>query len=405
METTATLSSQDTIGLFDQFVIPNYTRYPVSLVDGTGSWVTDAEGRRFLDLFPGWGCNILGYSPPAVVAAIQEQAARLIHVPNTWYIEQQGRFAEFLCSRSFGKAFFCNSGAEANEAAIKLARLHGSANGRYRTITFERGFHGRTLGTLTATAQPKYQEGLGPLMAGFRYAAMGDLDAVQGLVDSETCAIMIEPVQGEGGVHIPDPEFLRGLRNLCDQESLLLIFDEVQTGMGRTGTWFGYQQTGVKPDIITMAKGIAGGVACGAMIARDEIAGDLRPGMHASTFGGNSLAMAAGLATGMTIEKEHLLQNVTDNADHVRQRVTALQAELSIIREIRICGMMIGIDLKIPSGPAVGLCMDRGVLINATQDTVVRLLPALNIKREELDQGLDVVFEVLQQMAEQSQTS
>ena len=367
--------------------------------------VTDAEGRRFLDLFPGWGCNILGYSPPAVVAAIQEQAARLIHVPNTWYIEQQGRFAEFLCSRSFGKAFFCNSGAEANEAAIKLARLHGSANGRYRTITFERGFHGRTLGTLTATAQPKYQEGLGPLMAGFRYAAMGDLDAVQGLVDSETCAIMIEPVQGEGGVHIPDPEFLRGLRNLCDQESLLLIFDEVQTGMGRTGTWFGYQQTGVKPDIITMAKGIAGGVACGAMIARDEIAGDLRPGMHASTFGGNSLAMAAGLATGMTIEKEHLLQNVTDNADHVRQRVTALQAELSIIREIRICGMMIGIDLKIPSGPAVGLCMDRGVLINATQDTVVRLLPALNIKREELDQGLDVVFEVLQQMAEQSQTS
>ena len=405
METTATLSSQDTIGLFDQFVIPNYTRYPVSLVEGTGSWVTDAEGRRFLDLFPGWGCNILGDSPPAVVAAIQEQAARLIHVPNTWHIEQQGRFAEFLCSRSFGKAFFCNSGAEANEAAIKLARLHGSANGRYRTITFERGFHGRTLGTLTATAQPKYQEGLGPLMAGFRYAAMGDLDAVQGLVDSETCAIMIEPVQGEGGVHIPDPEFLRGLRNLCDQESLLLIFDEVQTGMGRTGTWFGYQQTGVKPDIITMAKGIAGGVACGAMIARDEIAGDLRPGMHASTFGGNSLAMAAGLATGMTIEKEHLLQNVTDNADHVRQRVTALQAELSIIREIRICGMMIGIDLKIPSGPAVGLCMDRGVLINATQDTVVRLLPALNIKREELDQGLDVVFEVLQQMAEQSQTS
>ena len=405
METTATLSSQDTIGLFDQFVIPNYTRYPVSLVEGTGSWVTDAEGRRFLDLFPGWGCNILGYSPPAVVAAIQEQAARLIHVPNTWYIEQQGRFAEFLCSRSFGKAFFCNSGAEANEAAIKLARLHGSANGRYRTITFERGFHGRTLGTLTATAQPKYQEGLGPLMAGFRYAAMGDLDAVQELVDSETCAIMIEPVQGEGGVHIPDPEFLRGLRDLCDQESLLLIFDEVQTGMGRTGTWFGYQQTGVKPDIITMAKGIAGGVACGAMIARDEIAGDLRPGMHASTFGGNSLAMAAGLATGMTIEKEHLLQNVTDNADHVRQRVTALQAELSIIREIRICGMMIGIDLKIPSGPAVGLCMDRGVLINATQDTVVRLLPALNIKREELDQGLDVVFEVLQQMAEQSQTS
>jgi acetylornithine/N-succinyldiaminopimelate aminotransferase len=400
METMASLSSQDTIELFDQYVIPNYTRYPVSLVEGTGSWVTDAEGRRFLDLFPGWGCNILGYSPPAVVEAIKEQASRLIHIPNTWYIEQQGRFAEFLCSRSFGKAFFCNSGAEANEAAIKLARLHGSPKGRYRIITFERGFHGRTLGALTATAQPKYHEGLGPLMAGFRYAPVDDLDAVRELVDNETCAIMIEPVQGEGGVRIPDPEFLQGLRDICDHNGLLLIFDEVQTGMGRTGTWFGYQQTGVTPDIITMAKGIAGGVACGAMIAQEEIAGDLRPGMHASTFGGNSLAMAAGLATGTTIEQENLLQHVTDNADHVRERLTRLQAELPIIRDVRVCGMMIGIDLSIPSGPAVGMCMERGVLINATQDTVVRLLPALNITRGDLDQGLDVVTEVLKQMAE-----
>jgi len=402
METMASLSSQDTIELFDQYVIPNYTRYPVSLVEGQGSWVSDAEGRRFLDLFPGWGCNILGYSPPAVVEAIQEQAARLIHVPNTWYIEQQGRFAEFLCSRSFGKAFFCNSGAEANEAAIKLARLHGSSKDRHRIITFERGFHGRTLGALTATAQPKYHEGLGPLMAGFRYAPMDDLDAVSELVDNQTCAIMIEPIQGEGGVRIPNPDFLHGLRDLCDDNDLLLIFDEVQTGMGRTGTWFGYQQTGVTPDIITMAKGLAGGVACGAMIAQEEIAGDLRPGMHASTFGGNSLAMAAGLATGTTIEQEDLLQHVTGNADHVRDRLLKLQDELSIIREVRVCGMMIGIELSIPSGPAVGLCMERGVLVNATQDTVVRLLPALNIRRDDLNQGLDAVTEALKQMAEQA---
>lgn len=395
------LSSQDTIELFDQFVIPNYTRYPVSLVEGDGSWVSDAEGRRFLDLFPGWGCNILGYSPPAVVEAIQQQAARLLHVPNTWYTEQQGKFAEFLCSRSFGKAFFCNSGAEANEAAIKLARLHGSAQGRYRIITFERGFHGRTLGALTATAQPRLHAGLGPLMAGFRYAPMDDLDAVRELVDNETCAIMIEPVQGEGGVRIPDPAFLQGLRDLCDDKGLLLIFDEVQTGMGRTGTWFGYQQTGVTPDVITMAKGIAGGVACGALIAQNEFAGDLRPGMHASTFGGNSLAMAAGLATGMTIEQDNLLQHVVDNADHVRQRLETLQTQMPMIREIRVCGMMIGIDLTIPAGPAVGLCMERGVLINATQETVVRLLPALNISREDLDHGLDTVTEVLQHMGEQ----
>ncbi|MEO2012993.1 MAG: aspartate aminotransferase family protein [Fuerstiella sp.] len=400
MSSIAALDSQSTIDLFNDYVIPNYTRYPVSLVKGEGSRVWDAEGREYLDLFPGWGCNILGYSPPAVVEAIQQQAARLIHVPNTWYMEQQGRFAEFLCSRCFGKAFFCNSGAEANEAAIKLARLHGSAEGRFRLITFERGFHGRTFGALAATAQPKYHEGLGPLVAGFRYAAMNDLDAVANLVDDETCGIMIEPVQGEGGVRIPDPEFLQGLRNLCDEHGLLLMFDEVQTGMGRTGEWFAYQHTGVEPDVITMAKGIAGGVACGAMITKDQYAGDLRPGMHASTFGGNSLAMAAGLATGETIEREGLLQAVKENADYIRTRLEEARASLPIIRELRICGMMIGIDLTVPSTPAVGKAMERGVLLNATQDTVVRLLPAMNISRQELDQGLDVLISVLHEMAE-----
>lgn len=401
MSTVASLTSQSTIDLFDQYVIPNYGRYPVSLVRGEGSRVWDAEGQEYLDLFPGWGCNILGYSPPAVVEAIQEQAARLIHVPNTWYTEQQGRFAEFLCTRSFGKAFFCNSGTEANEAAIKLARLHGSESGRYRTITFERGFHGRTFGALTATAQPKYHQGLGPLMAGFRYAAMNDLEGVSGLIDKETCAIMIEPVQGEGGVRIPDPGFLQGLRDLCDKHELLLIFDEVQTGMGRTGTWFGYQQTGVQPDVLTMAKGVAGGVACGAMLTRDEFAGDLRPGMHASTFGGNSLAMAAGLATGETIENENLLDAVEANAAMVRARLTDEKSRLSIINEVRVCGMMIGIDLSIPSTPAVAKCMNQGVLINATQDTVVRLLPALNISSDELSHGLDVVINVLHEMAKE----
>lgn len=402
MSVPAAMDSQSTISLFDQYVIPNYGRYPVSLVRGEGSRVWDAEGRSFLDLFPGWGCNILGYSHVGLVEAIQEQVSRLIHVPNTWYIEQQGRFAEFLCSRSFGKAFFCNSGAEANEAAIKLARLHGAAAGRYRMITFERGFHGRTFGALTATAQPKYHEGLGPLMAGFRYAAMGDLEGVETLIDDETCAIMIEPVQGEGGVRIPDVEFLQGLRNLCDAHGLLLVFDEVQTGMGRTGEWFGYQQFGVQPDVLTMAKGLAGGVACGALITRDEYAGDLRPGMHASTFGGNSLAMAAGLATGEAIEREGLLQNVKDNADYVRERLEGVRETLPIIRELRICGMMIGIDLNIPSGPAVGKAMEKGVLLNATQDTVVRLLPALNITRGDLEEGLDVVISVLQDMAEET---
>ena len=402
MTQVAISKSQAIIDLFDDYVIPNYRRYPVALVRGEGSHVWDADGQRYLDLFPGWGCNILGYSPPAVVEAIQEQAAQLIHVPNTWYTEQQGRFAEFLCTRSFGKAFFCNSGAEANEAAIKLARLHGSAQGRYRIITFEHGFHGRTFGALTATAQPKYHEGLGPMLAGFRYSKMNDIDGVRSLIDHETCGIMIEPVQGEGGVRIPEPGFLQALRDLCDEHGLLLIFDEVQTGMGRTGTWFGYQQTGVQPDVITMAKGIAAGVACGAMICRDEFAGDLRPGMHASTFGGNSLAMAAGLATGLTIEREGLLDHVEHLAGVVRTQLEALQQRLPIIREIRVCGMMIGIDLNIASASAVAKCMERGVLINSTNDTVVRLLPAVNIKADELTEGLQVIADVLEEMANEA---
>ena len=209
MSTAASLSSEQTIEVFDDYVIPNYRRYPISLDRGQGSHVWDAEGKRYLDLFPGWGCNILGYSPPKVVAALQDQAARLIHVPNTWYTESQGQFAEFLCSRGFGKAFFCNSGAEANEGAIKLARLHTPEN-KFAIITFEHGFHGRTLGALTATAQPKYHEGLGPLVAGFRYAKFNDLESVKELVDDETCAIMIEPIQGEGGVNIADAEFPKG---------------------------------------------------------------------------------------------------------------------------------------------------------------------------------------------------
>ncbi|MFN9234166.1 MAG: aspartate aminotransferase family protein [Planctomyces sp.] len=402
MSATALSASQAIIDLFDDYVIPNYRRQPIALVRGEGSRVWDADGRCYLDLFPGWGCNILGYSPPRLVKAIQEQAARLIHVPNTWYIEQQGRFAEFLCSRGFGKAFFCNSGAEANEAAIKLARLHGSAQNRYRVITFENGFHGRTFGALTATAQPKYHEGLGPLMAGFRYAKMNDIETVRSLIDHETAAIMIEPVQGEGGVRIPAPGFLQTLRTLCDEHGLLLIFDEVQTGMGRLGTWFGYQTLGVQPDVITLAKGLAGGVACGAMICRDEFAVDLRPGMHASTFGGNSLAMAAGLAVGETIEQEGLLQHIQRVSAAVRTQLQGWQAELPIIREVRVCGMMIGIDLTIPSGPAVAKCMERGVLVNATNETVVRLLPALNVSADDLDEGLIAVREVLEEMANQA---
>lgn len=399
--TSDALSSADTIALFDQYVIPNYKRYPISLVRGEGSHVWDAEGKRYLDLFPGWGCNILGYSPPRVVRAIQEQAASLIHVPNTWYMQQQGLFAEALCSRGFGKAFFCNSGAEAIEGAIKLARMH-TADGKYKIITFENGFHGRTFAAVTATAQPKYHQGISPLVPGFRYAPHNDLDAVRKLVDDETCGILIEPVQGEGGINLPQPGFLEGLRKIADEHGLVLIFDEVQTCMGRTGTWYGYQQFGVQPDIMTLAKGVAGGVACGAFICKDEIAPSLRPGMHASTFGGNPLAMAAGIATVETIEEDNLLDNCRAMSDLFRQRFTALQAELPIIDEVRIAGLMVGLDLSIPSTPAVAKCMERGVLVNATHDTVLRLLPPLNVTAEEVESGCEVIADVLREMSDAS---
>lgn len=403
MDPAASMSSADRIAQFDKYVIPNYTRYPISLVRGEGSHCWDAEGKRYLDLFPGWGCNIIGHCPPKVVQAIKDQAEKLLHMPNTWYMEPQGDFAEMLCTRSFGKAFFCNSGAEANEGAIKLARLHGMKEGRYRIITFEKGFHGRTMATTAATAQPKFHEGLGPIVAGFKYSPYGDLEAVAELVDHETAAIMIEPIQGEGGVRIPPDGYLAGLRRIADENNCLLIFDEVQTGMGRTGTWFGYQQWDVQPDILTMAKGISAGVACGAVICKTELAPDLRPGMHASTFGGNPLATAAGVATVQTIEDDNLLENATAMSARYRSHFETLQQEVPVISEIRNRGMMIGVELTIPSTPAVGKCMERGVLINATQGTTIRLLPAMNITEEEVDEGFAVIADVIREMAAEAE--
>ena len=332
------LSSQETVQLFQKYVIPNYNRFPVSLARGEGSYVWDSEGNRYLDFFPGWGCNLLGHCPAPVVEAVRRQLGTLIHVPNTWYTELQGRWAQALSERSFGgQAFFCNSGTEANEAAIKLVRLHAKRP-RYKIITFEGGFHGRTLGSTAATAQPKYHEGLGPLMAGFVYAPFGDLDAVAKLIDNETAALMIEPIQGEGGVRVPPDGFLAGLRKLADEHGLLLVFDEVQTGCGRTGHWFAYQHFGVTPDVMTLAKAISGGLPGAAMLARPEIAPSLRPGMHACTFGGNPIAAAAGLATIEMIEKENLLERAQRLGDVFRQRLEEVQAQCGIVREVRIVG-------------------------------------------------------------------
>lgn len=389
------LSSKETVAVFQQYVIPNYTRYPVSLVRGEGSYVWDAEGNRYLDLFPGWGCNLLGHCPPRVVEAIREQAGNLIHVPNTWYMEAQGLLARELSTRSFGgQCFFCNSGAEAIEAAIKLARLHGKP-GRYKIITMFNGFHGRTMGAVSATAQPKYHQGFEPMLAGFQYAPFGSVDAVAGLIDNETCAIMVEPVQGEGGINIAPPGYLAGLRDLADKHKLLLVFDEVQAGMGRTGKWFGYQHWEAEPDVMTLAKGLAGGVACGALVAKPQVAEKLKPGMHASTFGGNPLACRAALATIETIERDGLLKRAEVIGERFRQRLETLPSRCPAIKEIRVKGAMIGVELSIDGTPLVNQCLERRLLINCTHGSVLRLLPALTITDAQLDEGCGILEEVL----------
>jgi predicted acetylornithine/succinylornithine family transaminase len=396
------MTSTEIIDLFNRFVIGNYTRYPVCLARGEGSYVWDAEGNKYLDFFPGWGCSLLGHCPPRIVKAVQEQVASLIHVPNTWYMESQGMLAKELSERTdfAGKCFFCNSGAEANEAAIKLARLNGvgsAPNGgnRYKIITMLNSFHGRTMGALTATAQPKYHQGVGPMLPGFAYAPFGDLAAVAKLIDAETIAILVEPVQGEGGVNLPPAGYIEGLRELCDKSQMLLICDEVQSGMGRTGKWYAHQHWNVKPDIVTLAKALGGGIAVGGLIAKPEIAEKLKPGTHAATFGGNPIACRAALATIETIEEDGLLERSIALGEHFRSRFAALKERTPLIQEVRVKGVMIGIELATDGAPIVQECMKRRLLVNCTHGSVIRLLPAMNLSDAEADEGIAILEEVL----------
>ncbi|MCY3017109.1 MAG: acetylornithine transaminase [Planctomycetota bacterium] len=387
------------IDTFDRYVVPNYKRFPICLERGVGSKVWDAEGREFLDLFPGWGCNLLGHCPAPVVKAVQDQIARLIHVPNTWYTEAQGEWARLLSERSFGgQAFFCSSGTEANEAAIKLIRLR-TDGAKYKIITFRGGFHGRTFGSVTATAQPKYHNGLGPMLSGFQYAPHGDLDAVAQLVDDHTGGILIEPILGEGGIVPAPPGFLEGLRRICDERDLVLAFDEVQSGCGRTGEWFGYQHFGVRPDVITLAKSLCAGVAGGAMLTTPELARHLRPGMHAATFGGNPIAARAGIAAIEMIENEGLLAHVGTAATLFRERLEALRHRCDAIRDVRVIGMMIGVELAIDGAPVVESCLEKDLLVNCTQGRVIRLLPAMNITPEEIHDGCDRLGDAIVEVA------
>jgi acetylornithine/N-succinyldiaminopimelate aminotransferase len=389
------MTTQETIDLFDKYVIANYGRLPRVIVKGEGCYLYDADGNKILDMFPGWAVSGLGHCHPKVVEALRRQAGELLHIDNTFYSEPQGRLAKLLSERAFGgKCFFCNSGAEANEAALKLARLH-TAQEKYKFITAEGSFHGRTFATVTATAQPKYHEGFLPLLPGFIYVPFNDIAALESAFSDEVAAVLVEPIQGEGGINVATAEYLQAIRRLCDEKGAVMILDEVQTGMGRTGKWFGYQHFDVEPDIITMAKALGGGVAIGAMMAKAEIAASLVPGKHASTFGGNCLACAAGIAVIEAIEEGKLLENAAELGRYAKDKLEQLKQKHFVIDSIRGIGLMIGVQLTGPGKEIVNQCLQKGLRINCTSDTVLRFMPAMIATKSHIDQAIDILDGVL----------
>ena len=387
----------ETVERYQKYVIPNYTRYPVCLVKGAGSRVWDDSGKPYLDYFPGWGCALLGHCPPLVVDAVQQQVAKLIHVPNSWHTEPQGELAEALCNKLHwpAQAFFCNSGTEANEAAIKIARLWGKPNGKFKIITMIDSFHGRTMGSISATGQPKYQQNLEPLLPGFVHVPFGDIDAVAAAIDHETAAVLIEPIQGEGGINIPPAGYMQNLRQLTRDKGMLLMLDEVQSGMGRVGEWYAHQLDAVEADVVSLAKALASGIAMGGVLARPEVAAVLKPGTHAATYGGNPISAVASLATIRTIEKEGLLARSKNLEELFRKRFTALMPKCPWITEVRARGVMVGIQLSIEGAPIVKACLEKGLLINCTHQTVIRLLQAMNLSDAEFEEGCSILEEAL----------
>ncbi|MGO9603794.1 MAG: acetylornithine transaminase [Candidatus Binataceae bacterium] len=392
------MNNAEIIELTHSNLVDIYGCLPIALVRGKGSYLEDADGNRYLDFFCGLAVTNLGHCHPRVVRAIREQSERLMHVSNVFHTEPTARLAEKLAKRfGDGRVFFGNSGAEANEAAIKLARRwgHKDGGGRYEIVATLGSFHGRTLATLSATGQEKYHQGFQPLVPGFRLAAFDDLAAFEKSIHDETVAVMIEPIQGEGGVVVPQPDYLKRVREFCDQNKLLMILDEIQTGVGRTGRFFAYEHTGIKPDIVTLAKALGGGLPLGAMIAKTEIASSLTPGSHGTTFGGNPISCAAGLATIEAIEEERLLENTTRIGGYILERLREIARTCDRVKEVRGLGLIIGVVLKHDPRPVVDACIKERLLVNGTAGNVLRLLPPLNLTREEADAGLAIIERAL----------
>jgi len=379
---------------YDRYVLANYTKVPCIFKKGKGIKLWDVDGREYLDFFSGWGVSGLGHCPTKVVSAIKNQSGKLLHVPNNFYNNVQGELAQIIIKNAFpGKVFFCNSGAEAVETAIKLARRW--SEGRFEIITMKSSFHGRTMGAMTATAQPTIHKGFEPVLEGFKYAAFNDIDSVKEEITSLTSAIMFEPIQGEGGINVASTEFMEGVKALCEEHNLLLILDEVQSGIGRTGKMFAYQHYGIKPDVMTLAKSLGGGIAIGAAVISEKVAHVLAPGTHASTFGGNPLACRASIAVFKTISQQKLLKQAQTMGKYLRKKLDELKFSFSNkIREVRGIGLMLGMELVDGGEGIVSKCFDRKLIINCTQKNVLRIMPPLCVTKKNIDHATAILKDV-----------
>jgi len=393
------VNSKEIIEMGDQYLMRNVGRIPIAPVRGEGALMWDADGNEYLDFVSGIAVNSLGHCHPAVVDAICRQAKKLIHCSNLYYIEPQVLLARLLVENcGMGKAFFCNSGAEANEAAIKLARKYAKLKygpEKVEIITAWQSFHGRTLATITATGQPKYQQGFEPLPEGFTYVPFNDLNAMEQAFSPATCAVMLEPVQGEGGVNVASRHYLEGVKMLCQEYGALLIFDEVQTGIGRTGRFLACQHYGVEPHILTLAKALGGGFPVGAMLAVDEVASAFQPGDHASTFGGNPLACAAALAAVEEMLVGKVVENAATVGAYMYDKLAELAGKFDYVKEVRGLGLLLGIELTIDGKDIVDRCREKGFLINCVNGSVLRFIPPLTITRQDVDRAVGILEEVM----------
>jgi acetylornithine/N-succinyldiaminopimelate aminotransferase len=393
------MNTKEIMDLGDQYLMRNVGRIPLAPVKGEGARLWDADGREYLDFVSGIAVNSLGHCHPAVVDAICRQAGTLIHCSNLYYIEQQARLARLLVENSaLDKAFFCNSGAEANEAAIKLARKYAKLKEgaeKFEIITALHSFHGRTLATVTATGQPKYHKGFEPLPEGFKYVPFNDLAALEKAVGPATCAVLLEPVQGEGGVNVASRHYLEGVQMLCREHGALLIFDEVQTGLGRTGRFLAYQHFGVEPDILTLAKALGGGFPIGAMLAKEDIARAFQPGDHASTFGGNPLACAAALAAMEEMLLGGVVENAASTGAYLYEKLKGLGGKYPFVKEVRGLGLLLGMELNREGKDIVDGCLEQGLLINCVNNNVLRFIPPLTITPDDVDSAVAILDQVM----------